>query len=51
MPATSIVGLDTAKNVFQIHGVDSSGNLTLKKRLRRGQPQIFSRIFLLALSE
>jgi transposase len=37
MPATSIVGLDTAKNVFQIHGVDSTGKLTLRKRLRRGQ--------------
>ena len=22
MPATSIVGLDTAKNVFQLHGAD-----------------------------
>jgi transposase len=37
MPTTSVVGLDTAKNVFQIHGVDSSGKVTLRKRLRRGQ--------------
>ncbi len=37
MPATSIVGLDTAKNVFQLHGVDRGGKVTLKKRLRRGQ--------------
>ena len=37
MPATSVVGLDTAKNVFQVHGVDSSGKVTLWKRLRRGQ--------------
>ncbi len=37
MPATSVVGLDTAKNVFQVHGVDSSGKITLRKRLRRGQ--------------
>jgi transposase len=37
MPVTSVVGLDTAKNVFQVHGVDSNGNVTLRKRLRRGQ--------------
>ena len=37
MPNTSVVGLDTAKNVFQIHGVDTNGKITLKKRLRRGQ--------------
>ena len=37
MPATSVVGLDTAKNVFQVHGVDASGKITLRKRLRRGQ--------------
>ena len=37
MPATSIVGLDTAKNVFQLHGADRDGKLTFKKRLRRAQ--------------
>jgi transposase len=37
MPTTSIVGLDTAKNVFQLHGVDSNGKVTLRKRLRRAQ--------------
>lgn len=37
MPATSIVGLDTAKNVFQLLGADHEGRLTFKKRLRRGQ--------------
>ncbi len=37
MPSATIVGLDTAKNVFQVHGVDSSGNVVLRKRLRRGQ--------------
>jgi transposase len=37
MPATSILGLDTAKNVFQLHGADQEGRLTFKKRLRRGQ--------------
>jgi transposase len=37
MPTTSIVGLDTAKNVFQVHGVDSNGRGSLRKRLRRAQ--------------
>jgi len=37
MSHTSIIGLDTAKNVFQIHGVDSTGKVSLRKRLRRGQ--------------
>ena len=37
MSATSVVGLDTAKNVFQVHGVDRNGKVTLRKRLRRGQ--------------
>jgi len=37
MPITSVVGLDTAKNVFQLHGVDSGGRVTIRKRLRRAQ--------------
>jgi len=31
------VGLDIAKNVFQIHGVDAKGRAVLRKRLRRSQ--------------
>jgi len=38
---TSIVGLDTAKNVFQVHGVDGKGNITIRKRLRRAQVSDF----------
>lgn len=41
MPVTSVVGLDTSKNVFQVHGVDSSGKVTLRKRLRRAQVSDF----------
>ena len=33
----SYIGLDTAKNVFQVHGVDERGHVRLEKRLRRGQ--------------
>ena len=32
---TSIIGIDLAKNVFQLHGEDASGKVLWKKRLRR----------------
>ena len=31
------VGLDLAKNVFQVHGTDGSGRAVLRKKIRRGQ--------------
>jgi transposase len=31
------VGLDLAKNVFQVHGTDTTGRAILRKKLRRGQ--------------
>jgi len=31
------VGLDLAKNVFQVHGADSAGRAALRKKLRRAQ--------------
>ena len=33
----STVGIDLAKRVFQIHGVDQDGNVLLRKQLRRAQ--------------
>jgi transposase len=33
----SVIGLDIAKNVFQVHGVDRHGQAVLRKRLRRSQ--------------
>ena len=32
-----MVGLDLAKNVFQVHGADGSGRAVLRKKLRRAQ--------------
>jgi transposase len=32
-----MIGLDLAKNVFQVHGVDASGSVVLRRRLSRGQ--------------
>ena len=33
----STIGLDIAKNVFQVHGVDDVGEVVVVKQLRRGQ--------------
>ena len=32
-----MIGLDIAKNVFQVHAVDACGNVVLRRQLRRGQ--------------
>lgn len=31
----SMIGLDLAKTVFQLHGIDESGEVVLTKQLRR----------------
>lgn len=35
------LGLDLAKSVFQMHGVDASGRAVLRRRLSRGEPVAF----------
>jgi transposase len=35
------IGLDLAKNVFQVHGVDKQGNAVLRRQLRREQVLTF----------
>ena len=37
----NMIGLDLAKNLFQVHGVDGSGAVVLRKRLRRSQVERF----------
>lgn len=32
-----VIGIDLAKNVFQLHGVDHHGHTVLQKRLSRGK--------------
>ena len=45
MSEITTIGLDLAKHVFQVHGVDAQGTTVLRKRLRRGQVlAFFSRI-------
>jgi transposase len=35
MEKVSIIGLDIAKNVFQVHGVDGGGAVVIRRALRR----------------
>ncbi len=37
MTEVSTIGLDLAKNVFQVHGVDASGATVVRKQIRRRQ--------------
>ena len=37
MQQIQIIGIDLAKNVFQVHGVDESHKVVLVKQLRRNQ--------------
>lgn len=39
--SVATVGLDIAKQFFQVHGVDTNGQVVLRKRLRRGQVAAF----------
>lgn len=41
METKYFVGIDLAKNVFQIHGADVFGNVLFKKRLMRDQLPLF----------
>jgi transposase len=45
MSEITTIGLDLAKHVFQVHGIDAEGRTFLRKRLRRGQVvSFFSRL-------
>jgi transposase len=35
------IGLDLAKDVFQVHGVDVQGKMGLRRQLRRNQMREF----------
>src|SRR5450631_1428149 len=41
MGEVSTIGLDIAKSVFQIHGVDDAGAVTIRKRVSRSKMQEF----------
>jgi len=35
MQAITTIGLDIAKSVFQVHGVDAGGQLVIRRQLKR----------------
>ena len=35
MQAITTLGLDIAKSVFQVHGVDAAGNVIVRRQLKR----------------
>jgi len=37
MQAITIIGLDIAKSVFQVHGVDADGQVVIRRQLKRRQ--------------
>ncbi|MBL4857642.1 MAG: transposase, partial [Erythrobacter sp.] len=37
MSEVSIIGLDIAKSVFQVHGADASGRVVLRKKVSRAK--------------
>ena len=41
MPTITTVGLDLAKKVFQVHGVDAEGKVVVARKLRRKEVLTF----------
>ena len=41
MTKVSMIGLDLAKNVFQVHGIDAAGKVVVRRQLRRQQMEKF----------
>lgn len=41
MNKISVIGLDLAKNVFQLHGIDIDGEIVVRKQLKRSQLRQF----------
>ncbi len=37
MNEVTTIGVDLAKNIFQVHGVDAEGAVVVRRQLRRGQ--------------
>ena len=37
MSTVTTIGLDIAKSVFQVHGISATGELLIRRQVRRGQ--------------
>lgn len=45
MDEVGTIGVDLAKNVFQLHGLDAAGRQVLRRQLRRSQVlEVFQRL-------
>jgi transposase len=43
MQAITTIGLDIAKSVFQVHGVDAGGQVVVRRQLKRRSVLVFFR--------
>jgi transposase len=50
MQTITTIGLDIAKSVFQVHGVDADGNIVIRRQVKRRYVPAFSRSCRRALS-
>jgi transposase len=41
MQAVTTIGLDIAKSVFQVHGVDGAGQVVIRRQLKRRSVLVF----------
>ena len=44
MQEVAVVGLDLAKNVFQVHGLATDGGVVFRRQLRRNQVRSFFQV-------
>ena len=40
MQAITTIGLDIAKSVFQVHGMDAQGKVVIRRQLKRRYPGV-----------
>ena len=43
MQTITTIGLDIAKSVFQVHGVDAAGQVVIRRQLKRRRVLAFAR--------
>ena len=41
MQTVTTIGLDIAKSVFQVHGIDAKGNVVIRRQIKRRQVLAF----------
>jgi transposase len=41
MQVITTLGLDIAKSVFQVHGIDAAGNVVIRRQLKRRYVLVF----------